>query len=633
MRQTKKQWLSLALAISVSAGLFALPSPEAAARSYSGSAKYSRQIDLKHQGLQTGKFKSAERYYTNLLNRNPGNTKVRSSLAFAQASLYKLGAAEKNADMVLAKDPNNAMAHMVMGIVYRNRTASHDMTYKNNRMNLFQQSVQALQRAANLDPNSPEVLNELGTTYRFMGRDNEALQAFEQALKLDPNMADATMNAGVIYLKNGDVASARGKFQDAIRLNSKNYKAHYWAGSAHLAAGDPHSALESLNTALSLDKGNASVMAKMGEAYQAQGNNAAAIASYRKAIHENPSYMPAYMGISNIFDKRGDGEMAMAELRSALNVNPKYNDARNRLGRLALSVDKPDQALEYYRAALKVNPQDPDAINGISHALTVIAQRQAAWSQTVGADSDLINAEQSIQEALRMNPNDMRLHLAHLRISRLSGKSRISNAELERLVAVPPQNDIESMIQGEAYMAMGKYAQADDIFSNLVQKNAAQPDNLLILGDTLKINGNLSGAEQAYNAVLVSDPGNLKATRGIERIEYAQKESERVSRRADALDSFLLGGPGKESAIDYYEEALQKNPRQPEKRLQLSKLYEKVDAYEKAAVSYQFYLNLNPGLTDKKREKYQKKISKLRTKAQKQATKQGTALQYGNSFY
>jgi tetratricopeptide (TPR) repeat protein len=630
MNRNTSRLFALALTISFSAsGMLSTLSAQAAA--YSARAHYSRSLNLSDQGLQTGKFESAERKYTAILSRDPGNASARSALAFAQAALYKLGAAEKNADMVLAKDPNNAMAHMVKGIVSRNRTASLDMTYRGNRMNMLSDSMEHLKRASELSPNAPEIYNELGTTYRFMGRDTEALQAFDKALSISPNYSEAIMNAGIVHLGSGDGAGAKEKFQRAIRLNSKNYKAHYWLGSALLTEGNPHMALESLNTALALNKDNASVITKMGEAYEAQGNTSGAIASYRKAIQANPSYMPAYMGISNIFDSRGDGELAMAELRSALNVNPRYSEGRNRLGRLALSVDKPDQALEYYRASLKMNPQDSDAINGIAHALTVIAQRQATWSQTVGAESDLVNAEQSIQEALQMNPNDLRLHLAHLRISRLAGKPDTSKAELARLVSNPPQNDIEGMIQGEAYMAMGEYGKADQIFGSLVQKNAGQPDNLLIIGDTLKINGNLHGAEQAYKAVLATEPANLKAQRGLDRIEKATAESKEVGRRGKALKSWTLGRSGKESAIDFYEDALSQNPRQVDSRLELSKLYEKTNEYEKAANSYQYYLNLNPSISERKRRGYEKKITRLKQKASKQAAKQGKNTQLNSS--
>ena len=611
-----KQW-AIALGICILASGTTLLSAHAASRVYKATTTYTRQYGNADSYLQTGKYQAAENRYLGILKSQPRNTTARAAAAMAQAELYKLDASEKNANEVLAKNPKNAMAHLAKGVVYRNRTASLDMTYKSQRDDLLAKSASELQQSISYNPHSPEAHNQLGVTYRFMGRNQEAMAEFQKALELDPRFAEARLNEGIMRLASGDTAGAKAQFNQAIRQNSKNYMAHYRLGEAYLQEGNTHAALSSLNTALSLDRGNAAIMSKMADAYQAQGNTSAAIANYRKAIQANPGFMPAYTAISDIFDSRGDGELAMSELRSALNVNPHYSPGRNRLGRIALTVDKPDQALQYYKESLKDNPNDAEAINGISQALTVVAQKQANWSQTMGADSDLMNAEQSIQEALRMNPNDLRLHLANLRISQLAGKPGMSEAELNTLAGMTPRNESEQMIQGEAFLSLGRYQEADQVFNGLIQQNASNPDKLLVIGDTMKVNGDLEGARRAYQTTLAAEPGNLKAQRGIDRIDKAQAESQKTLRTAKALNTWRR--TGKESSIDFYEDTLSQNPRQPQVRLEVSKLYEKTRQYDKAARSYQFYLGLVPELPVKDKERYQKKIAHLQELAQKQA--------------
>lgn len=608
-----KVW-AVALGFSIMACGLTVSSPaQAAHQLYRAGATYTQEYRNADTYLQTGKYQQAESKYTALLKSKPGNLPARASLSLAQAELYKLDAAEKNANLVLSKNPRNGMAHLSKGVVYRNRTASLDMTYRGQREELLRKSASELQQAIKYDSRSPEAHNQLGETYRMMGRNSEAMAEFERALEMDPSFAEARLNQGVMRLANNDVNGAKEAFNEAIHLNSKNYMAHYRLGEAHLQGGDAHAALNSLNTALSLNRSNAAIMSKMADAYQAQGNSSAAIAYYRRSIQANPMFMPAYMAISDIFDGRGDGELAMSELRSALNVNPKFSAGRNRLGRLALTVDKPDQALQYFRESLKENPNDPEAINGISQALTVVAQKQANWSQTVGADSDIVNAEQSIQEALRMNPNDLRLHLANLRISQLAGKPATSEAELNTMASMTPRNEAEEMIQGEAFLSLGRYQEADQVFTHLMQKVGNDADKLLVIGDTLKVNGDLDRARDAYKMALTAEPGSLKAQRGIDRIDKAQTESDKTLRLAKALNNWRQKG----SSVDYYEETLSQNPRQPVARLELAKLYEKADQYDKAARSYQFYLGLSPNLPEKERQGYQKKIAKLQEKAQK----------------
>jgi len=615
-RFNKSYALALGLSLLTLGSTLCLPA-QSAKKVYRSSAVYSRSFRGADTYLQTGQYAGAEARYTRMLKQNPNSLSARASLSLAQAELFNLDNAEKNANQVLAKDPRNAMAHLAKGVVARNRTASLDMTYRSQRDSLLNRSVSELQQAIQSNPNSVEAHNQLGETYRFLGRKDDATAAYEKALSIDPQFAEARVNQGVMRMQNNDTAGAKESFKEAIRLNSKNYMAHYRLGEAELASGDTHAALNSLNTALSLNRQNAAVISKMADAYLAQGNTAAAVAFNQRAIHANPNFMPAYMSISDIYDSRGDGELAMSELRSALNVNPRFSAGRNRLGRLAMTVDKPDQALQYYRESLKENPNDSEAINGMSQALTVVAQKQANWSQTVGADSDLVNAEQSIQEALRMNPNDLRLHLAHLRIARLAGKPGTTDAEAQAMANMTPRNEAEQMIQGEAFLTLGRYSDADRVFGQLMQQAKSDPDKLLVLGDTLKVSGDLPRARDAYKMALTAEPGNLKAQRGIDRIEAAESESHKTLRVAKALNNHWQKG----SSLDFYEDSLSQNPRQPDARLALSKLYEKEDHYSQAARSYQFYVALNPKLTEKERKYYTKKIAKLQEKAQKAEAK------------
>lgn len=613
MRPIASRCLSIALSISILACSGWATMPEAGAKTYRMRTSIYRELRFADTLMQTGRFEEAETRYMGLLKKTPNDVRVRSALSLAQAELYKLDAAEKNAQQVLEKDSQNAMAHVALGVINRNRTASQDMTYKSLRDTYLAESARELELATRLDPDSPEAHNQLGITYRFQGRYDEAQRAFEKALKVDPDFAEALVNQGIIRMEQGNTAGAKDAYKRAVRLNSKNYMAHYRLGEMLLREGNDHLAIQSLNTALSLNPNNASVLSKLGEAYESQGNISAAVSSYRKALLSNPGYMPAYVGLANLFDRRGDGELAMAELKSAINTNPKYYPARNQLGRLALTVDKPDQALQYFRESLQQNPNDPEALQGMSQALTVMAQRNVNWSQTMGEDGDLVTAERAVQEALRLNPNDMRLHLASLRISRLSGKPAMSEAELSRIIQTPAHSDVDRMIQGEALLALGRYNEADGVFRGLTQQYSHDADKLLVIGDTLKSNGDLERAKDAYKMALGADPGNLKAERGIQRIEKSQAESEKSLRLANALNNWRQ----KESSIDFYEETLSKNPRQPEARLTLAKLYEKYKQYDKAIMSYQHYLGLMPDLDERKRQRYEKKIAKLQGLARK----------------
>lgn len=56
----------------------------------------------------------------------------------------------------------------------------------------------ALERAAELAPQQPVVLNQLGVLYRRAGRFQDAAEAYRKALAADPDYADAHVNLGML---------------------------------------------------------------------------------------------------------------------------------------------------------------------------------------------------------------------------------------------------------------------------------------------------------------------------------------------------------------------------------------------------------------------------------------------------
>ncbi len=573
----------------------------------------SQSVRQANRLFQLGKWEEAEQAYTQAVRRNPRDAKARAGLAIVQAELYKLGAAEENAKKVLQANPKDPYAHIALGIAYRNRTASSDMTWRSQREQLLEQAVNEFQTALRHDPGNPDAYNQLGEVYRMQGRLQEADEAFSKAIELDPKFSEALANKGTVLRDQGKLNEAVDHYRRAINLNSKNYKAHYFLGEALIDKGDYHKAYNSLNTALYQNRNSAMIHTKMGEALEKQGNESAAIAQYREAIRIKPEYTPAYQKLAGVFDKRGDGELAVSELRSALNANPKLDSLKLDLARLSLAVDKPDQALRYYNEVLQKDPSNPDALKGLAQTYLVTAQ-DAAGQGILGGSDKYVDAETAIRGALQANPNDIQLHLAMLQVKRLAGEPEAARSHYEFIASQPATTETERLAKGEALFALGYYMDSDQYFRQLLHQYGNDTDRKLLLADTLKINGDLDMANEVYSHILTADPNNLKAQRGIQRIGGLKEAALKQTRLADSLDNWYSKKQRK-SARDFYLESVSLYPRQPEVRLALAKIYNREDEYGKAAIEYESYLHLMPDLDPKERESIRQKIARLKEKA------------------
>ena len=610
------RFLAMTLGLSMATSILMpaiMPKADAAIR-LSGSAS----VQKADYHFQMGNIKQSERLYAEAVQRNPKDPKARAGLAIAQAALYKLDAADKTADEAMRLNAKEPYVYMAKGLILKHRTTSSDMVYRNQREQLLDQSIAMFQKGLSLDPNNPDAYNQLGEVYRMKGQMSEAASAFEKAAELDPDYSEALANLGSAKQASGDMNGAMTLYKRAIELNSKNYKAHYYLGDGYLSRGDASNALKSLNTALYQNPNNAPALSKVGEALALQGNEAAAITNLRKAINADPEYLPAYESLSEILSSRGDEELAMSELKSALNNNPASVPMMTATGNLALKVNKPEQALEYYRKALAESPNDPEVLKGLAQAYYKVAENTTSEQSLIGPDV-LVDAESSLERAAMANPNDISLKLALLKLQQASGKSPEAKPQLEALANQTPTGINQKIAVAEARFTLGNFSQSDQLNRDVMQSMASDTRQELVLAETLRTYGDLDMASEVYRFVQSRDPQNKKADRGLNRVTTQKNDALKKLRLAQSLDK-PFSKKQKASARDFYQEAAMLNPRLPEARLALGKIYSRERAYDRSIQEYEAYRNLLPETDVKGRERMDRKIKSLEMRQQRSST-------------
>ena len=147
----------------------------------------------------------AEEKYSQVLQQDNKNVPTLANLAAIQLDLDHLDAAEINIKQAVALAPDDPYSLFVLGRL-RFRQQKYD------------EAIDALSRAAKLDPRDAQIQNFLGLALSEKGLRGPAETALRKAIQLDPGYANAHNNLAVVYITQQPplVELARWHYQKAL---------------------------------------------------------------------------------------------------------------------------------------------------------------------------------------------------------------------------------------------------------------------------------------------------------------------------------------------------------------------------------------------------------------------------------
>lgn len=595
------------------------------------------------------KYDEASAAFRKELKKHPNNLDARSGLGMTLVMQFKLDGADEQFDQVLTKDPENPLAHVGKAMVAMNRLQSSSKTYIDKKSELLAQAEKEARAAIEADPTLPQAHFALAQSLKEQDRIGEAYNSYKEAATLDPTYADAVAQLGMIDLQKGRLPEASDKFQQAIEVHSANSTAHYGLGEVYLQQNNVDGAIKELNTALYLNRNSAPVHVALGKAYEAQNNFDAALKNYERAAIIKPEYKDAYkhqvdlhlklgrhyesenntvaalkeykqaifidphnsepyLHMAGMCENRGDLELAIHELRSGAELNPQSPELYQRIGETNLKLEKTDDAIKAFERAISLKPGDPALVDGLSRAFYIKAQKETVGS--FAASNEFEDAKASLQKAVNLHPNDLRLRLAMAKLKTMSGEP----VDLKSIGT--PTNDAERIAYAEALLAQNKFAEAQQQMSQVIA-NTSEVKSLAAVGDLALMIKDLDSAQAAFAKVEQAGQPE-RARRGIAAIAKVREES----RRSMTLGTDLSKRNQLASAVDNFRSAMANNPRLAEARWYLAeseaRLAPKSPAsLRDAAEQYRAFLSLSPGLVEKEKVKITKKITKLESRANK----------------
>lgn len=566
--------------------------------------------------LNHRKYQDAEDRALAQLRSNPNSVPALIGAGWAQGKLFKIDAARANFDKALAKSPQNPMAHAGKAMVLLNSLQSSSQTVIKSKDALLKQAEAEARMSLNEDSRFPEAHWTLGQVLREQGRYDEAVKQFRDATNADSNYSDGYSGLAQGLLDKNDISGAIQAAKEAIAINTGNSTAHYALGEAYRRQGQTDQALKELNIALYQYRNSAPVHLSMGKTLATQGNTVGAVKEFQESIRIKAENPDAYLGIADIRESRGDIEHSIAELRSGLEMMPNNAALRERVADQLLRVEKLDDAIKEYQTVMDQAPNNAVAAKGLTRAYYLKANKEATGAFFVSNEYE--NAKRYLDQAVRLNPNDMELRLAQAKLRSLSGET----VDLNSLGT--PTNDGERIAYAEACLAQNKFKEANDQMAQVIN-NATTAKGTFAVADLALMIKDLPSAEAAYKKAGAFPGGAERAKRGMDLIAK-QKD---VARQDLTLADDLAKRGQTKSAIDKYRSACYQNPKVSDAHLAYAICLEK-DKPETgpqlrlSSSQFKAYMALEPALPEKEVKKINDKIAKLEEKAYKLDQKEGS---------
>ena len=176
-------------------------------------------------------------------------------------------------EQVYSSEPNNEVIVNYLGRVYKKLNRDQDAI---NLYNTFLQS----------NSSSKIILYSLGVIYYLNDQIDESIAAMRKLIQIDPNNADALNFVGYTYAEQGkNLDEAEMLIKRALELSPNKGYILDSLGWVYYKRGKYDEAIELLNRASELQPDDPSIMEHLGDVYFDKGEFSKALEYYQRGIY------------------------------------------------------------------------------------------------------------------------------------------------------------------------------------------------------------------------------------------------------------------------------------------------------------------------------------------------------------
>jgi tetratricopeptide (TPR) repeat protein len=441
---------------------------------------------------------------------------------------------------------------------------------ENRREDAFEE----LSAAEREHPDDARVHNFRGILLVQMGKNAEATAEYQESIRLDPLLEDAYRNLGFLRWTEHQLAPAGDVLERAVKLSPDDFFAHYYLGRVELDAEQYERAFHELDVSRQPLPADAAFLIKATTGYIALGRKEDAGKSLEQ-LRKLPLSDAQSIQVASLFLSVHENERAISLTQKLISTNS-----------TRASWAQFDLALVYLLAgnAEKALVQAHTYWGSLPEGSEKSALYAEGWSLIGIACARLNQGERSVNafhQASIVVPGEEEYWLNLTReLMELNRYPEAISATQNGLATIPKSYALHLRL-GAAYLAAGRYTEAESVFRDLVLAGDPLPTGYIGLAQVLL------RTDRAAEAAAELDEAEKKLGPAFLLSYFRGLALDREGKRSEALAAF--------------QAAVLLNPNSAEAHLNVGKTEFALGQTHPAIAELQETLSLDPGNNQAKR--------------------------------
>ncbi|NIJ55435.1 tetratricopeptide repeat protein [Dyadobacter arcticus] len=330
-------------------------------------------------------FEKSEHFYQKALDLNGNQPVYRENLA---------GAIEAHADALTTKLQFDEAQSLYLRAVQIDDGADRWNAFGTFYMKKedWHQALECFSKAIDLEPDRPDIYENIGDAYQNLDRLEDAERSFLKALEIAPTDDIYANRLGVFYYETKNYKNAEQYYREAL---AKNPSSPVYLQNICLTFVELNELDQAEPFCLGLiekEPSNGYALNLLGTIYYHQKKYDASINCFIKAIDVDPSNIIYYENLSSSYRETNQFLLAIGALEKAHQLDPGNDVILNNIGVLYFSNGDFGTSIEFYFKALLIKPST------------------SLYLKNIAASYDLLNefdkAVEYYQKALEFDPDN-----------------------------------------------------------------------------------------------------------------------------------------------------------------------------------------------------------------------------------